>query len=103
LFDAINTNRADRDTEVVRKYGDKASHILFVLDLENSASTRNDEWTEPTTQPLKWCNTMAFMHEMQTNAKFDRVIHDGANEFFNGEFGEYRERPLMERLAGRAV
>lgn len=103
LFDALNTNRADRDTEVVRKYGDKASHILFVLDLENSASTRNDEWTEPTTQPLKWCNTMAFMHEMQTNAKFDRVIHDGANEFFNGEFGEYRERPLMERLAGRAV
>lgn len=26
-----------------------------------------------------------------------------ANEFFDGAFGEYRERPLMERLAGRAV
>ena len=54
-------------------------------------------------QPLKWCHTMAFMREMTTNPKLDRIIHDGANEFFGGVFGEYRERPLIERLAGRAV
>lgn len=103
VFDAINTNKADRDTEDVRKYGDKTSHLIFVLDLENSASTRNDDWTEPLARPLKWCHTMAFMNAMQTNEKLDRAIHDDANEFFNGAFGEYRERPLMERLAGRAV
>lgn len=103
IFDALNTNPADRDTEMVRKYGDRCHRFISVLDLENSASTRKDEWTNTEMQPLKWCHNMAFMREMSTNAKFDRVIHDGANEFFGGAFGEYRERPLMERLAGRAV
>ncbi|RKJ96657.1 hypothetical protein [Alicycliphilus denitrificans] len=99
LFDAINTNHADRDTESVRKHGSKASHILFVLNLENSA-TKDDDVV---IRPLNWCHQMAFMHELQTNPKLDRIVHDEANEFFNGAFGEYRERPLMERLAGRAM
>lgn len=103
IFDAINTNPADRDTDMVRKYGDKSHHLICVLDLENSASTRNDDWTEPMAQPLKWCHQMAFMRELQTNQKLDRIVHEGANEFFNGAFGEYRERPLTERLVGRAV
>ncbi|CAM3404197.1 hypothetical protein [Paracidovorax anthurii] len=103
IFDAINTNSADRDTDLVRKYGEKSHRLICVLDLENSASTRNEDSTDPMLQPLKWCHTMAFMREMTTNAKFDRAIHDEANEFFGGAFGEYRERPLMERLAGRAV
>lgn len=99
LFDAISTGLAHRDTEDVRKYGDKASHILFVLDLENS-STRDDD-TE--IRPLKWCHTMAFMNALSTSEKLSRAVHDGANVFFNGIFGEYRERPLTERLIGRAV
>lgn len=103
IFEAINTNLADRDTDMVRKYGSKSHHLICVLDLENSASTRNDEWTEPLAQPLKWCHQMAFMRELQTSPKLDRIIHEGANEFFNGAFGEYRERPLIDRLAGRAV
>lgn len=101
ILDALNTNPADRDTEMVRKYGDRCHRFISVLDLENSASTRKDEWTTIEMRPLKWCHTMAFMREMQTNAQFDRVIHEGANEFFGGAFGEYRERPLIERLAGR--
>lgn len=103
IFDAINTNAADRDTDLVRKYGERSHRLICVLDLENSASTRKDEWTNTEMQPLKWCHTMAFMREMTTNPKLDRIIHDGANEFFGGVFGEYRERPLIERLAGRAV
>jgi len=43
---------------------------------------------------------MAFMNALQTNSKLDRAVHDGANEFFDGAFGEFRERPVMERLAG---
>ena len=103
IFDAINTNAADRDTDLVRKYGETSHRLICLLDLENSASTRKDEWTNTEMQPLKWCHTMAFMREMTTNPKLDRIIHDGANEFFGGVFGEYRERPLIERLAGRAV
>lgn len=103
IFDAINTNPADRDTDLVRKYGEKSHRLICVLDLENSASTRKEEWKGREMQPLKWCHTMAFMREMTTNPKLDRIIHDGANEFFGGAFGEYRERPLIERLAGRAV
>ncbi len=102
-FDAINTNPVDRDTDLVRKYGEKSHRLICVLDLENSASTRKEEWMGREMQPLKWCHTMAFMREMTTNPKLDRIIHDGANEFFGGAFGEYRERPLIERLAGRAV
>lgn len=99
IFDAINTNRAHRDTADVRKYGDKCSHLICVLDLENSA-TEDDEIAS---KPLKWCHTMAFLNAMQTNPKLDRVVHDSANEFFNGAFGEYRERPLTERLVGRGA
>ena len=103
IFEALNINTADRDTEQVREYGDKAIHLIHVLFLENSASARGEDCANREVQPLNWCYTRAFMNALTTNAKLDRIIHDGANEFFNGAFGEYRERPLMERLAGRAV
>ncbi|OUM01642.1 hypothetical protein [Variovorax sp. JS1663] len=96
IFDALETNRADRDTDLVRQYGGKTSHLICVLDLENSA-TKDDDIA---IRPLKWCHTMAFMHALQTNEKLDRVVHDEANDMFGGAFGEYRERPLMERLVG---
>ncbi|EPD35551.1 hypothetical protein [Delftia acidovorans] len=99
IFEAINTNKADRDTEDVRKYGDKCSNLIFVLDLENSA-TKDDDIVH---KPLKWCHTMAFMNALQTNPKLDRIVHEEANEVFGGAFGEYQERPLTERLVGRAV
>lgn len=103
IFEALNINTADRNTEKVREHGDKALYLITVLHLENSAMNRREDWASPQSQPLQWCHTMAFMHAMRTNPKLDRIIHDGANEFFGGVFGEYRERPLMERLAGRAV
>lgn len=99
IFDAINTNHADRATEEVSKYGDKALNLICVLDLENSA-TKDDEIDM---RPLKWCHTTALMHEMQTNEKLDRIVHDGANEFFGGVFGEFRERPLTDRLVGQST
>ncbi|ROR02110.1 hypothetical protein EDF72_1228 [Delftia acidovorans] len=99
IFEAINTNKADRGTEDVRKYGDKCSNLIFVLDLENSA-TKDDDIMH---KPLKWCHTMAFMNALQTNPKLDRIAHEEANEVFGGAFGEYRERPLTERLVGRSV
>lgn len=99
VFDALNVNPAHRDTEEVRKYGDKTIHLISALDLENSA-TRDDDIT---IRPLKWCWTMAFMNLMQTNGKFDRTIHEAADEFFGGAFGQYRERPLTERLIWRAT
>lgn len=103
IFEALNVNPADRDTDMVRQYGDTTLCLITVLHLENSAMNRREDFASRDSQPLQWCHTMAFMRELKTNAKFDRIIHDGANEFFNGVFGEYRERPLMERLAGRAV
>ena len=99
VFDALNTNKADRDTERVRKYGTQTIHLIAVLDLENSATKDGDIEI----RPLKWCQTMAMLNAMQTNSTFDRIVHDEANEHFGGVFGEYRDRPLMERLAGRAV
>ncbi len=99
IFEALNTNKADRDTDDVRKYGDKCSRLIFVLDLENSA-TKDDDVVH---RPLKWCHTMAFMNALQTNPKLDRIVHEEANEVFGGAFGEYQERSLTERLVGRAV
>lgn len=103
VFEAINTNIADRDTADVRKYGDSAMALICVLQLENSASTRGEDFTSREFQPLQRCHTMAFIRELTTNAKLDRIVHDGANELFGGAFGAYRERPLMERLSGRSV
>lgn len=103
IFEALNINQADRDTEQVREYGDKALYLITVLHLENSAMNRREDWASPQSQPLQWCHTMAFMRAMKTSPKLDKIVHEGANEFFGGVFGEYHERPLMERLAGRAV
>lgn len=99
IFEAINCGRRDRDSDRVHKYGQKALNIIVALNLENSA-TKDDSIS---TRPLKWCADMAVLRAMTTSPKMDRMLHDGANEFFGGVFGEYRERPLMERLAGRAV
>lgn len=99
VFDALNTSKAHRDTDMVRQYGQKTIHLISVLDLENSAT--KDDGIE--IRPLKWCCSMAMLHAMQTSPKLDRAIHDGANELFDGAFGEYCERPLMDRLAGVAV
>lgn len=99
IFDALEVNASDRDSDLMRRYGDKTLHVISVLDLENSA-TRADDID---IKPLKWCQTMAFMNALGTNTKLDRIVHNAANEFFNGAFGEYRERPLMERLTGRSV
>ncbi len=43
---------------------------------------------------------MAMLNEMRTNEKFDQAVHDIANGHFDGAFGEYRERPVVQRLAG---
>ncbi|MCT6721692.1 hypothetical protein [Acidovorax sp. K2F] len=103
IFEALNINTADRDTETIREYGDKALYLITVLHLENSAMNRREDWASPKSQPLQWCHTMALMRAMTTSPRLDRMLHEGANEFFGGVFGEYRERPLMERLAGRTV
>lgn len=99
IFDAINTNISDRNTDDVLKYGDRTLNLICVLDLESSA-TKDDEIE---IRPLKWCHTMAFMNALKTNSKLDRVVHEGANELFGGAFGDYKERPVMERLVGRAM
>jgi hypothetical protein len=99
ILDALEVNHADRDSDDMRKYGGKTMHIIGALALENSAT--KDDGIQ--TKPLKWCQTMAFMHALQSNEKLDRGIHDEANKFFGGAFGEYQERPLLERLAGQGV
>lgn len=99
VFDALCVGLADRNSDAMRKYGGKTMNIISVLDLENSA-TKDDDIV---TRPLKWCHTLAFMNTMQTSEKLAKTVHDGANEFFDGAFGEYRETPLTERLVGRAV
>lgn len=96
IFEALNINQSHRDTESVREYGTTSIGLIAVLGLENSA-TNSDEVI---IKPLKWCNTIAFMHALKTNSKLDKIVHEGANEFFGDIFGEWVERPLMERLAG---
>lgn len=99
ILDALTTNRAHRNTAQVRLYGNKCYHFISILDLENSAT--GDYGAQA--RPLKWCHTMAFVNALQTSSKLDRIVHDGANDFFNGAFGEFRERPLIERLTGQTA
>ncbi|MDD0814259.1 hypothetical protein PSQ39_06415 [Curvibacter sp. HBC28] len=96
ILNVLGANTAEWDTPEITKYGDKAIHLIAVLDLENSA-TKHDGIE---IKPLKWCHTMAFMNALKTSSKLDRAVHEGANEFFGGAFGDYRERPVIERLAG---
>lgn len=104
IFDTINTNRADRGSEGVQKYGGKAINLIAVLCLENSASCRGDYWgNDMFLQPLRHCQMMSFVNALNTNPELDRAVHDEANEHFEGAFGEYRERSLMARLTGGAA
>ncbi|MDO9031740.1 MAG: hypothetical protein Q7V09_15005 [Hydrogenophaga sp.] len=101
IFDTINTNRADRVSEDVKKYGNDSIGLIAVCCLENSASCRDDYWShDREMQPLRWCHQMAFIHELRTRPELDRAVHDEANKLFDDAFGEYRERPLLERLTG---
>lgn len=99
IFDALCVGLADRYSPEVQEYGISAIALIAVLHLENSA-TKSDAIE---IQPLSWCCQMALMNAMQTKPKMDEAVHEAANQVFNDAFGEYRPRPLMERLAGRAV
>ncbi|MGC3984800.1 MAG: hypothetical protein QM777_08780 [Pseudorhodoferax sp.] len=99
IFDALNVGLADRRSEEVAEHGDSTANLVFALRLENSA-TKCDA---PEIRPLAWCCQRFFMNQMKINPAFDRSSHDMLNETFNGAFGEYRERPLAERLAGRSL
>lgn len=91
---ALSVNESEWHTPDMLKYGDTILHVVSVLDLENSA-TKDDDICH---KPLKWCTTMAMMNAMKTNPSFGEVVHDAANEVFNGAFGDYQPPSLMERL-----
>lgn len=99
IFEALCVNRGHRDSDAMRKYGDKSLHLIAVLDLENSA-TRDDDIL---IKPLKWCYTRAFMQALNTSPALDRIVHEEANATFGGVFGDFQDRPLMDRLAGRSA
>lgn len=103
VFDVINTNVADRTRPDIKKYGDSTLSLIAVLDLENSASVRGDDWINKTMQPLRWCWQRAFMNALDTNPRLGQAVHDVANEHFDGAFGEYRDDTLMARLTGGAT
>lgn len=103
VFDVINTNVADRTRPDIKKYGDSTLSLIAVLDLENSASVRGDDWINVTMQPLRWCWQRAFMNALDTNPRLGQAVHDVANEHFDGAFGEYRDDTLMTRLTGGAA
>ena len=93
-LEALSVNRAEWDTESMRKHGNTPLNVVAVLRLENSA-TRDDDVA---TRPLAWCCQMALVHAMQTSAKLDRAVHEMTNEVFGGAFGEYRQRSPLERM-----
>ena len=100
VLDALNVGLAARRSDEIKKYGKSTASLIYTLQLENSSERRGEDWYIP---PLAWCCHLAFMNKMATDQAFDRAAHDAMNEVFNGYWGEYQERPLMERLAGRSV
>lgn len=100
VLEALNVGLAARKSDEYKKYGKTTASLIYTLQLENSSSRRGEDWDIP---PLAWCCHLAFMNKMTTDPEFDRASHDALNEVFNGYWGEYQERPLMERLVGRAV
>lgn len=100
VLDALNVGLAARNSEEVKKYGETAADLIYVLQLENSSDRRPEGWHIP---PLAWCCHLAMVNKMHTDVEFDRAAHDALNEVCNGYWGEFKERPLMERLAGGAV
>jgi hypothetical protein len=91
---ALCVNESEWGSDQMQKYGTCISHVVSVLDLENS-STKDDSMF---IRPLKWCVFWAMMNAMDTNPKFGEVIHDDLNEVFNGALGDYRNPSVLERL-----
>lgn len=98
--DALGANRARWDETLSQLGNDNTGARLMVLLGEENSGTRDDDDSH---RPLNWCLTMAMMNATCTSPKMDEAIHNATNEFFGGAFGEWKERPLMERLAGCVV
>lgn len=100
VLDALNVGLAARKSDEYKKHGNSTASLIYALQLENSSDRQGEGWRIP---PLAWCCHQAFVNKMNTNREFDRATHDVMNKVFNGYWGEYQERPLMERLAGGVV
>ncbi len=100
VFEALDTNPADRETEQVREYGGTTLSLISVLNLECSAMARNREDVATEVRPLAWCWMMHFLNRTRTSEALDEAVHGITDEFFDGGLGEFEPRPLAERLAG---
>lgn len=96
IFEALGVNRSLWDSDEVLEHDHNIVELVFVLNLENSAT--KDQGIE--FRPLNWCLHRAVMHAIKTNPEMDRAAHDAMNEVFNGYWGEYKEPSLTSRLTG---
>ena len=91
---ALSVNESEWNSQQMREYGQTLSHVVQVLDLENSA-TKDDDIAH---KPLKWCATMAMMNASKTNPKLGKFMHDECNAMFGGAFGDWKEPSVLQRL-----
>ena len=91
---ALSVNESEWDSFEMREYGQSISHVVQVLNLENSA-TKDDSIVS---KPLNWCSTMAMMNATKTNPAMGKVMHDACNEVLGGVFGDWKEPSILQRL-----
>lgn len=100
VLDALNVGLVARSTARVQDPETSTAMLIYALQIENSSDRRGEGWYIP---PLAWCCHQAMDNKMHTSTEFDRAAHDALNEVCNGYWGEFQERPLIERLAGGTV
>jgi hypothetical protein len=91
---ALCVNESHWNTEAMLRYGSSVGHIVYLLNLENSATPD----TGMATRPLSYCAGVAMKNKATIDPKFGKVYHNILNEQVDGALGEWRTPTLLERL-----
>ena len=94
---ALSVNESLWDSPDMLEDGNDILKVVYVLNLENSATKDNDT----AIRPLNWCCSMAMLNAIKTNVKLGEAVHEEANQVFGGVFGEYQEPTILQRLGVR--
>jgi len=97
---ALSVNESEWESPLMLEYGNCVRNVVAVLNMENSATSRGDDY-DIVHKPLNWCCSMAMMNASQTNPAFGKAMHDISNEALNGAFGEWKAPTMLERIGVR--
>jgi hypothetical protein len=91
---ALNVNESEWFSPEMLEYGERLHEVVAGLRLENSATPDTGDLS----RPLECCFQMALHNAMKTDQRLAKETHQKLNEIFDGQFGDWQEPTVLQRL-----